>query len=126
MNGVLPFESVKCMTMWPLGNNSDHLPKMKTIRLSLKQTVMTLLIALATLITCFGSTSAGQPYPAPYLRKQGMATQLVVDDQPFLVLAGEVGNSTSASLDYMRPIWPRLTSLNLNTVLIPVYWELIE
>ncbi|HZE70457.1 MAG TPA: DUF5597 domain-containing protein [Pyrinomonadaceae bacterium] len=99
---------------------------MKTIRLSLKQTVTTLLIALVTLITCFGSMSAGQPYPAPYLRKQGMATQLVVDDQPFLVLAGEVGNSTSASLDYMRPIWPRLTSLNLNTVLIPVYWELIE
>src|SRR5882724_10270460 len=112
--------------MTPLRNNSGHLPKMKTIRLSLKQTVTTLLIALVTLITCFGSMSAGQPYPAPYLRKQGMATQLVVDDQPFLVLAGEVGNSTSASLDYMRPIWPRLTSLNLNTVLIPVYWELIE
>ena len=72
--------------MGPLRKNSDHLPKMKTIRLSFKQTVMTLLIALVTFTTCFGSIIVGQQYPAPYLRKQGMATQLVVDDQPFLVL----------------------------------------
>ena len=63
---------------------------------------------------------------APYLRIQGTATQLIVDDKPFLALAGELGNSSSSSLEYMRPIWPKLAALNLNTVLIPVYWELIE
>ena len=63
---------------------------------------------------------------APYLRKQGSATQLIVDDRPFLVLAGELGNSSSSNVEYMRPIWPKLAALNLNTVLIPVYWELIE
>jgi beta-galactosidase GanA len=26
----------------------------------------------------------------------------------------------------MRPFWPKLAGLNLNTVLMPVYWELIE
>jgi beta-galactosidase GanA len=26
----------------------------------------------------------------------------------------------------MRPIWPKLAAMNLNTVLIPVYWELLE
>jgi beta-galactosidase GanA len=26
----------------------------------------------------------------------------------------------------MKDIWPTLLKLNLNTVLIPVYWELIE
>jgi len=62
----------------------------------------------------------------PYLRKQGTATQLVVDGKPFLVLAGELGNSSSSSAEYMRPIWPKLAALNLNTVLMPVYWELIE
>jgi beta-galactosidase GanA len=67
-----------------------------------------------------------QQYRTPYLRQQGTATQLVVDDKPFLVLAGELGNSTSSSLEYMRPFWPKLASLNLNTVLIPIYWELIE
>ena len=63
---------------------------------------------------------------APYLRKQGAATQLIVDNRPFLVLAGELGNSSSSNVEYMRPIWPKLAALNLNTVLIPVYWELIE
>jgi len=62
----------------------------------------------------------------PRLRKQGTATQLIVDDKPFLVLAGELGNSSSSGLEYMRPVWPKLAALKLNTVLIPVYWELIE
>jgi|SRR5882672_4569780 len=62
----------------------------------------------------------------PHLRKQGAATQLVVEGKSFLVLGGELGNSSSSSLEYMRPIWPKLVALNLNTVLAPVYWELIE
>jgi beta-galactosidase GanA len=67
-----------------------------------------------------------QPSSLPHLRKQGAATQLVVDGKPFLVLGGELGNSSSSSLEFMRPIWPKLVALNLNTVLAPVYWELIE
>src|SRR5688572_211318 len=67
-----------------------------------------------------------QPSSLPHLRKQGAATQLIVDGAPFLVLGGELGNSSSSSLEYMRPIWPKLAALNLNTVLVPVYWELIE
>jgi beta-galactosidase GanA len=62
----------------------------------------------------------------PHLRQQGTATQLVVDGQPFLIRGGELGNSTSSSLEYMRPVWPKLAALKLNTVVIPVYWELIE
>ena len=91
-----------------------------------KQRVVTLVIAGAILVTCLMPIRGAQQYRAPYLRQQGTATQLVVDDKPFLVLAGELGNSTSSSLEYMRPIWPKLASLNLNTVLIPVYWELME
>jgi beta-galactosidase GanA len=49
-----------------------------------------------------------------------------VDGKPFLVLGGELGNSSSSSFEYMRPVWPKLVALNLNTVLVPVYWELIE
>jgi beta-galactosidase GanA len=70
--------------------------------------------------------AGGAQSQIPHLRKQGTATQLVVDGKPFLVLGGELGNSSSSSLEYMRPIWPKLVSLNLNTVLVPVYWELIE
>lgn len=62
----------------------------------------------------------------PYLRRQGTATQLVVQGRPFLVRGGELGNSSSSSLEYMRPVWPKLAAMKLNTVVIPVYWELIE
>jgi len=62
----------------------------------------------------------------PHLRRQATATQLVVDGKPFLILGGELGNSTSSSLEYMRPFWAKFVALNLNTVLMPVYWELIE
>jgi beta-galactosidase GanA len=62
----------------------------------------------------------------PHLRRQGTATQLVVDGAPFLVLGGELGNSSASSLAYLRPYWATLRSLHLNTVLAPVYWELIE
>lgn len=62
----------------------------------------------------------------PHLQKQGSAVQLIVDDKPFLILGGELGNSSASSLDYMKPIWPKLVQMNLNTVLTPVYWDLIE
>src|SRR5215510_2516637 len=62
----------------------------------------------------------------PYLRKQGSATQLVVDGAPFLIRGGELGNSTASSVAGMRPIWPKLRAMHLNTALAPVYWELIE
>jgi len=80
---------------------------------------------VAVLVTTQSMIFAQQPR-APYLRKQGTATQLIIDGKPFLVLAGELGNSSSSNVEYMRPIWPKLAALNLNTVLIPVYWELLE
>jgi len=85
-----------------------------------------LLFTLLSLIICLGTAGAGPQNAQPHLRKQGTATQLIVDNRPFLVLAGELGNSSSSSLEYMKPIWSKLTALNVNTVLVPVYWELIE
>ncbi|HJX92443.1 MAG TPA: DUF5597 domain-containing protein [Pyrinomonadaceae bacterium] len=86
----------------------------------------TILLVWATLITSGPLQLFGQQNLLPHLRKQGTATQLVVDGKPFLVLAGELGNSSSSSVENMRPFWPKLAGLNLNTVLMPVYWELIE
>ncbi|WP_431245123.1 beta-galactosidase [Flavobacterium sp. P21] len=39
---------------------------------------------------------------------------------------GELGNSSATTMESMEPIWPKLTDMNLNTVLTPIYWELIE
>lgn len=62
----------------------------------------------------------------PHLRKQGTATQLVVDGQPFVMLAGELHNSSASGVEYLKTLWPKLRELGLNTVLAPVSWELIE
>jgi beta-galactosidase GanA len=62
----------------------------------------------------------------PHLERRGQVTQLIVENEPFLMLAGELHNSSSSSLDYMRPEWKQLAEMNLNTVLTPVSWELVE
>jgi Domain of unknown function (DUF5597)/Glycosyl hydrolases family 35 len=62
----------------------------------------------------------------PHLAKKGTATQLIVEGKPFLVLGGELGNSTATTTQNMQLVWGKLKAMNLNTVLIPVYWELIE
>jgi beta-galactosidase GanA len=62
----------------------------------------------------------------PRLETQGTTQRLVVDGRPMLVLGGELGNSSASSQAYMARHWPKLKAMNLNTVLAPVSWELIE
>jgi hypothetical protein len=50
----------------------------------------------------------------------------MVDGKPFLVLGGELHNSSSSSVEYMKPVWPQLAAMHLNTVLLPIAWETIE
>jgi beta-galactosidase GanA len=63
---------------------------------------------------------------APHLEKRGVTVQLIVDDKPFLILGGELHNSSSSSLEYMKPIWGKLAGMGLNTVITPLSWELVE
>ncbi|MDO4164476.1 MAG: DUF5597 domain-containing protein [Bacteroides sp.] len=60
------------------------------------------------------------------LQKQGTATQLIVDGQPFLVLGGELGNSSAGCVQDIESIFPKLQRMGLNTVLVPAYWDLME
>ena len=62
----------------------------------------------------------------PHLETRGAATQLIADGKPFLMLSGELHNSSSSSLEYMKPIWPKLAAMGLNSVVTPLSWELIE
>jgi hypothetical protein len=85
---------------------------------------LTLLSVLAWLWAPAGFAA---PTPSlPHLEKRGEVTQLLVDGQPYLMLAGELHNSSSSSVRYMEPVWPRLAAAHLNTVLAPVAWETIE
>ncbi len=54
------------------------------------------------------------------------ATQLIVDGNPVLLLAGELGNNAATSVDAMEPIWPKLVANHFNTVLIAVSWAQVE
>lgn len=52
--------------------------------------------------------------------------QMIVDGKPFLILGGELGNSSASSPKDIERIFPKLSRMGLNTVLVPVYWELME
>lgn len=62
----------------------------------------------------------------PNLQRKGNKTQLIVNGKPFIIRGGELGNSSATTMESMEPIWSKLTDMNLNTVLTPIYWELIE
>ncbi|HEV3197928.1 MAG TPA: DUF5597 domain-containing protein [Bryobacteraceae bacterium] len=62
----------------------------------------------------------------PHLERRESVTQLIVDGKPFLALAGELYNNSATSLEYMKPVWPRLNAMHLNTALAPISWALLE
>lgn len=63
---------------------------------------------------------------APRLERKGDTQQLIVNGKPMLMIGGELSNSASSSAAYMERHWKRLKEMNVDTVLTPVSWELIE
>ena len=68
---------------------------------------LSLLVCGAALATPAGAQT---DHGVPHLRKQGTATQLIVDGKPYLALAGELTNNAATSLPMMEPIWPKLVA----------------
>lgn len=62
----------------------------------------------------------------PHLQKNGNSVQLVVDNKPFIMISGELHNSSSSSVEYLAPLWPKLKAMNLNSVIASVAWEQFE
>src|SRR6185312_8534977 len=83
------------------------------------------LAALGFSVSAFSASGAAEGN-LPHFRRQGTADQLIVDGRPYLILGGELLNSSSSSRAYMQPIWDRLVAQHLNTVFAGVSWELIE
>lgn len=63
---------------------------------------------------------------SPHLRRTKNSSQLVVNGKPFLMLAGELHNSSLSSGKYMSTVYPTMKDMNLNTLLGAVTWEMIE
>ena len=72
------------------------------------------------------SAQAGDVSGLPHLAQRHGATQLIVDGQPFLMRAGELENSSASSLPYLETLWPKFEAMHFNSLIAPVYWNLIE
>ncbi|MBQ8672748.1 MAG: DUF5597 domain-containing protein [Bacteroides sp.] len=81
----------------------------------------TIIILLLTLLVWTGLSAQRSS-----LHRQGTATQLLVDGKPFIILGGELGNSSASCNEDIERIFPKLQRMGLNTVLVPAYWDLTE
>jgi hypothetical protein len=87
-----------------------------------------LLVALMTITPMFilAQTATENAPELPRIRQNGSVKQMFVDGSPFIMLSGELHNSSASSIGYMKPIWDKLDAMHLNTVVSTVSWELLE
>jgi hypothetical protein len=116
----LPMPFVYCTTLILARNYK--LPAMPFKRLIQRpdKPVMLSVMAWVSASAGFAAQTPQTGTQLPHLEKRGTVTQLLVDGQPFLMLPGELHNSSSSSIQYMEPVWSRLAAAHLNTVLAPV------
>jgi beta-galactosidase GanA len=86
------------------------------------------LFSLFCTSSAFGLDEAGRSalQQLPTLFSTEHTTQLHVAGRPFLALGGELGNSTASDLKALEPALQRCAAMKLNTIMLPVYWDLIE
>lgn len=63
---------------------------------------------------------------APPVQLDLKSGELLVQGRPFVILGGELGNSSAGTAAQADSILPNLARLHLNTVLMPVAWEQVE
>lgn len=85
-------------------------------------------IARAVSLSIFCSAFAPLLHSAepPHINMENGAGQLIVQGQPFLILGGELGNSSAGTAAQADTIIPKTASMHVNTLLMPVTWEQIE
>lgn len=58
--------------------------------------------------------------------RDNSTARIVVNDRPMLMIGGELGNSSASTPEDVKRTFSHLHKMGLNTVLVPVSWELIE
>jgi GH35 family endo-1,4-beta-xylanase len=79
-----------------------------------------------TLLSIASVTMKPEVARIPHLIQAGESKQLIVNGRPFLMLAGELQNSSLSSAEYMDTVWQKMADMNINTLLGSVTWEMIE
>lgn len=77
-------------------------------------------------LTFLGGTSLHAEIPSRLIKNEHGNWQLLVNGKPFIMLAGELHNSSASTPEYLNSLWNPLKTLNLNTVLAPIAWEQFE
>jgi beta-galactosidase GanA len=80
-------------------------------------------LVLALILSQLGVTP---PSDLPHFREENGTQQFVVHGKPFVILGGELGNSSAGTAVQADLILPEMARIHLNTVLMPVAWEQTE
>ncbi len=63
----------------------------------------------------------------PRLEYRGNSTsRIIANNKPMMMIGGELGNSSASSPEDVKRTFAHLRTMGLNTVLVPLSWELIE
>jgi hypothetical protein len=81
------------------------------------------LLMLLIVFTHFVTNAADIP---KLIRTNNGSVNLILNGKPFLILGGELMNSSASTLENMAPKWKTIKQLNVNTVLLPITWEQFE
>jgi len=79
-------------------------------------------ILLACLFVFAASLSAES---IPRIVQEDGTFSLLVDDKPFIILGGQVHNSSGWPSE-LEAVWPQVEQFHANTLEVPVYWEQFE
>lgn len=91
-----------------------------------KKLLLVVLIALTSMMMLAQKATQIAPTLLPQIKQNGAVKQMFVDGKPFIMLSGELHNSSASSIEYMKPIWDKLAAMHLNSVVSTVNWELVE
>lgn len=87
--------------------------------------LMALLALISMVLVAQTATETAQTL-LPQIKQNGAVKQMFVDGKPFIMLSGELHNSSASSIEYMKPIWDKLAAMHLNSVVSTANWELVE
>jgi beta-galactosidase GanA len=82
-------------------------------------------IAFLLLLCLLSGSSFAHAAEMPKLVEQNGRYALMVDGKPYLILGGQINNS-SAWPAVLPEVWPLLEKMHANTIEAPVYWEQME
>ncbi len=84
-----------------------------------------LVLTALALVALQAPIAPAQSNDIPHLQKKDGHFALIVDGKPFLVLGGQINNS-SAWPATLPAAWSAAEAMHVNTVEAPVYWEQME